>query len=94
MYTIPADLDDPVPTTAHVENISRDGRRLKRSTHLCFAPSARNATDRLFDPFSGHDYEHTPFDGMGLPGDIAGVNTHNAREKNVVVGGDFATQVR
>ena len=40
VYHIPAEAveSDYVPTSAYVDEISKDGRRVRRQNHVCYAP--------------------------------------------------------
>lgn len=38
IHIVPADVINSLPTLNNVDNVSTDGRRIKRQTHLAYAP--------------------------------------------------------
>ena len=39
LYTVPGNVELAVPTTAHIDELSTDGRRIKRDKRICFVSS-------------------------------------------------------
>ena len=89
LYTIPADLDDAMPTVARVDNISKDGRRITRQHHLCYAPSANTPNESVShgydEPLFGIDTDTATYEDPSAGSAPDGAHTEQAR--------GFVTQV-
>ena len=79
MYRIPGGVDDAQPTIARVDELSKDGRRISRKTHLCYAPSHSNTTfnqPASFNTLNDDAYKFEP-PLADMPVAIPDLDSHN-----------------
>ncbi|KAI0682315.1 hypothetical protein BC835DRAFT_1311595, partial [Cytidiella melzeri] len=91
LYSILADAINSLPTEAKIDDLSADGRRVRRKTQLCHAPPPSDSTCRRSS--SGGISAHPPLEGDYGPAQDEAADVHVEIEEPAPSMRQFATQV-